>query len=273
MKKHFYIIFIILFSIIAFADVAFYNENYIQNPRIIFLDVGQGDAALIDAGNNIQILIDGGNGKDILNKLGEQMPFYDHQIELIILTHPDKDHMGGLVEVLKYYKVKQVLETGIICETAICQEWNKLISEKNIPVKYAEFGQRIKTENIDMAVLYPLENLRDEKVKDDNNSSIILKIILNNNSFLLTGDAGLKTEDDLMAKNINIEARILKVSHHGSKNATSSEFLKAVNPEKAIISVGKNSYGHPAEELLNRLKSMNVNIFRTDEIGDIILRY
>jgi len=285
----------ILIILNALAGIAFYNENYIRRPRVIFFDVGQGDSAMIDAGNNTQILIDGGSGNAVLERIGKYLPFYDRKIELVIMTHPDKDHMGGLVEVLKYYQVGQVLETGIFCETAICKEWDELILEKNIPVKYAEFGQKINIGNVNIDILYPFENLKDKEVKDDNDASIILKLTINkglfklgengggsqkilkqvqddnfNNSYLFTGDIGFKTEKELLYKNINIEAKILKVSHHGSKNATSNEFLQAVKPEKAVISVGKNSYGHPAEELLNRLKNMSIEIFRTDERGDLV---
>ncbi len=283
MKKHFYLILIILLLTTAFASLAFWwdnsGENKNEKTKIIFLDIGQGDAAMIDIPKDTQILIDGGDGKDILNKLGEHLPFYDRKIELVIVTHPDKDHIGGLVEVLKYYEVEQILETGIKCEKAICEEWDRLIEEKDIPVKYAEFGQRIKAGNIEMVVLYPFENLEGKEVKDSNDASIVLKLILeqglqlDNTTILLTGDAGFPVEKDLISQSINLESRILKVSHHGSKNATSSEFLKLVNPEKAIISVGKNSYGHPAKELLNRLKNMSVEIFRTDETGDWILEY
>lgn len=304
MPKKYLIIILILLTLNALAVVAFYQQKPIQNPRVIFLDVGQGDAALINAGNDMQILIDGGDGKNILDKLGEHLPFYDKKIELVIMTHPDKDHMGGLVEVLKYYEVDQILETGIECEKAICKEWDKLIEEKNISVKYAQFGQRIKAGNIEMAVLYPFENLKDKEVKNSNDASIVLKLVVNknlsqaiknsnedqktlnqsfnyaqddivqndnyNNSYLLTGDAGFPVEKELLDKNINVRARILKVSHHGSKYATSNEFLRAVKPEKAIVSVGKNSYGHPAKELINRLKNMSIEIFRTDEVGGVV---
>lgn len=225
---------------------------------------------MIDLPKDTQILIDGGDGKDILNKLGKYLPFYDKKIELMIMTHPDKDHIGGLVEVLRYYEVEQILMTGIKCEKAICRERDKLIAEKNIPVAYAHFGQEIKAGNINMVVLHPFESLKNQEVKDSNDASIFLKFILNGESYLLTGDAGFKVDKKLLDKNINLKSKILKVSHHGSKYGTSNEFLKAVKPEKAIISVGKNSYGHPAKELLNRLKNINAQIFRTDEIGDVI---
>ena len=276
MQKKYLIIILILLTLNALAVLAFYQQKPIQSPRVIFLDIGQGDAALIDIGNDTQILIDGGDGRSILERLGKHLPFYDRKIELVIMTHPDKDHIGGLVEVLKYYEVGQVLETGIECEKAICKEWDKLIEEKNIPVKYAQFGQRIKAGNIEMAVLYPFENLKDKKVKNSNDASIVLKLVFERGlqsesaDILLTGDAGFPVEKELLNKNIDLESKILKVSHHGSKYATSNEFLQAVNPEKAIVSVGKNSYGHPAEKLLNRLKNMSIEIFRTDETGDVI---
>ena len=299
MKKYLYLILISLFTLNIFAVIVFYQQKPIQAPEIIFLDIGQGDAALINTGNDLQILIDGGDGRNILDKLGEHLPFYDRKIELVVMTHPDKDHLGGLVEVLKYYEVEQILETGIKCDKVICEEWDKLIKEKNIPVKYAEFGQRIKTGNMELTVLYPFENLKGKEVKNSNDASIVLRAVVKNSfqigknsdesqndninlkqgprsgkaEVLFTGDAGYPVEKELLGKNVNIEARILKVSHHGSKHATSNVFLQAVNPEKAIISVGKNSYGHPAEELLNRLKNMSIEIFRTDEIGDWVLEY
>ncbi|MEA1936794.1 MAG: MBL fold metallo-hydrolase [Patescibacteria group bacterium] len=271
-KKYLSLIIILLFLINALIAVAFWRDNSVEGkkPRVIFFDVGQGDAAMIDLEGDTQILIDGGDGKDILNKLGKYLPFYDKKIELMIMTHPDKDHIGGLVEVLRYYEVEQILMPGIKCEKAICQERDKLIAEKDIPVKYAEFGQGIKAGNINMTVLHPFESLKDKEVKDSNDASIIFKFTLNDSSYLLTGDAGFKVDKKLLDKNINLEAEILKVSHHGSKYGTSNEFLQTVKPEKAIISVGKNSYGHPAGELLNRLKNINARIFRTDKIGDVI---
>lgn len=300
--KKFWLVFLILFFLIdALAAVAFWQYDFISRPRVIFFDVGQGDSIFIDLRGNNQILIDGGSGKEVLDKLGKYMPFYDKKIEFLVMTHPDKDHMGGLIEVLKYYKVNRILETGIECKTEICREWDGLIAEKNIPVEYAEFGQTINMEEADINVLYPFENLKGKTVKNDNDASIVLKIAVEDksvkskktvdeyfvgsgerkisiqnqndkpgNSYLLTGDAGFKVEKDLLDKNINLQSGILKVSHHGSKNSTSDDFLKAVKPKESIISVGKNSYGHPAKELMDRLKNINSEILRTDEMGDLV---
>ncbi len=269
-KNILFIIFAIFFALDVFLVFSFDNQDAINNSKIIFFDIGQGDATMVDIGGGVQILIDGGDGERILEKLGKFMPLFDRKVELLIVTHPDKDHMGGLVEVLKYYEVEQIIETGIFCDTAICKEWDELVEEKNIPIKYAEFGQRININDIDIKILFPFENLKDQKMKDDNESSIVLRIDTENNSYLLTGDAGFAVENMLLEKNIYIETKILKIAHHGSKNATSNEFLRKVNPQKAVIPVGKNSYGHPAKELLNRLKNLNVEFFRTDVSGDLV---
>lgn len=276
--KKFWLVFLLFFLIDALAAVAFWQYDFVSRPRVIFFDVGQGDSIFMDLRGNNQILIDGGSGKEVLDKLGKYMPFYDKKIEFLVMTHPDKDHMGGLIEVLKYYKVDRILETGIECKTEICREWDGLIAEKNIPVEYAEFGQTINMEEVDINVLYPFENLKGRTVKNDNDTSVVLKVTIENkstengrgNSYLLTGDAGFKTEKDLLDKNINLQSGILKVSHHGSKNSTSDDFLKAVKPKESIISVGKNSYGHPAKELMDRLKNINSEILRTDEMGDLV---
>jgi len=276
--KKFWLVFLSFFFLIdALAFVAFWQYDLVSRPRVIFFNVGQGDSVFIDLHRDNQILIDGGDGNKILDELGKYMPFYDRKIELIVMTHPDKDHMGGLVEVLKYYKVDLILETGIKCDTTICLEWDRLITEKNIPVEYAEFGQIINLEEANINVLYPFKNLKGQTIKNDNDTSVVLKVNIknkstennSNSSCLLTGDAGFKVEKDLLGKNINLQSDILKVSHHGSKNSTSDNFLKAIKPEKSIISVGKNSYGHPAEELTDRLKNINSEILRTDEMGDL----
>ncbi|MCK5332557.1 MBL fold metallo-hydrolase [Candidatus Parcubacteria bacterium] len=265
-----FVTFAITFAVDVFLVDSFSTQDIKNESKIIFFDIGQGDATMIDAGGGNQILIDGGDGKMILEKLGKYMPLLDREIELVIMTHPDKDHLGGLVEVLKYYQVAQIIETGIVCETAICQEWDRLVDEKDIPIKYAEFGQRIDLQSVDIKVLYPFENLHDQKVKDDNETSIVLRVDVENNSYLLMGDAGFKVENELIERNISIGAKTLKVAHHGSKNATSNDFLRIVNPEVAVIPVGENRYGHPTQELLNRLKNMSIQFLQTDLSGDLV---
>lgn len=239
--------------------------------EITFLDVGQGDAILIEKGR-MQILIDGGDGQQILGRLGETMPLGDKRIELVIATHPDEDHLGGLVKVLENYEVGNVLESGIACDKDFCAKWKELITKNQTAVTDAKLGEQIEYgEDIALAVLYPFSGVAGKEYKNANDTSLVLKANINGKKYLLTGDTEDKIEKLLLQSNLDLDADTLKVSHHGSKNATSAAFLSAVTPTRAVISVGKNNtYGHPTEEVLNRLRNMNVEILRTDEKGNIV---
>jgi competence protein ComEC len=245
------------------------SEQQKNTAEIIFLDVGQGDAILIQEGWT-QILIDGGNGQEIMNRLGEFMPMGDRKIEFMIATHPDEDHLGGLIKVLSFYEVEEILESGIACDKDLCKKWEELISTDNISVVDAKLGQEINFgADTDIEVLYPFEDMTGKELENSNEASLVLKASVAGREYLLTGDTEADTEKALVASNLNLDADVLKVSHHGSKNATSAEFLQAVSPEQAVISVGENSYGHPTEEALNRLRNMNIEILRTDEMGSV----
>jgi competence protein ComEC len=239
---------------------------------IDFFDVGQGDALLVAAANGNQVLIDGGPSDAILAKLGQAMPLGDREIELVILTHPDADHLSGLVETLKRYRVDEILETGIADSSAEYQAWNDLIKEKQVPVVFAQAGQTIGiADNLGIKILYPFGKINGQNFGEKtNNTSIVGKIFYGRNSLLFTGDAEAAAENSLLYSGEDLRADILQVGHHGSKNSTAEEFLKAISPSQAVIQVGaKNSYGHPTAEVLDRLKSQNVEIFRTDKQGDI----
>lgn len=236
---------------------------------ITFFDVGQGDAILIQQ-DRTQILIDGGDGQRILGRLGETMPLGDKRIELVVATHPDEDHLGGLVKVLESYEVGNVLEPGIDCDKDLCAKWEELIANNRVTVTDAKLGKEVEYgEDIRLDVLYPFSDLKGEEMENANEASLVLKATISGKSYLLTGDTEDQTEKMLIKSNLDLDVDILKVSHHGSKSATSAAFLAAVTPARAVISVGKNSYGHPTEEVLNRLRNMNVEILRTDEKGSI----
>jgi len=245
------------------------KSNAGQKAEIAFLDVGQGDAILIQEGRK-QILIDGGDGEDILNRLGEEMPWGDREVEMVVDTHTDADHLGGLVKVLENYKVDQILQSGAACNKDLCQQWQEIIDEKNIPILDAKTGQEIKLgKDIDLRVFYPFTDLGGQEFDEANDTSVVIKAQIENTSYLLTGDISSKVEEKLISNNLDIGSDVLKVAHHGSKSSTSIDFLCAVTPEKAVISVGENSYGHPTEEVLNRLANMNIEIFRTDQDGTV----
>ncbi|TSC53135.1 MAG: competence protein ComEC [Parcubacteria group bacterium LiPW_39] len=254
-----------------FIWLAVFELGSSEQLKIIFFDVGQGSAVLIEASNNNQVLIDGGPSDAILAKLGKELPLFDRQIELVILTHPDSDHLSGLIEVLKRYEVGEILETGIADSSAEYQTWNNLMAAKKIPVVFARAGQIIKiADGLALKILYPLGPIAGQDFsKNTNASSIVGKLFYGKNTVLFTGDAEFNTEWPLLASGVNLKADILQVGHHGSKNSTSEKFLAAVVPKIAVIQVGaKNRYGHPHQELLDRLK--NINIFRTDLGGNIV---
>ena len=268
-RKSIYFILLFLFIItLVLTGIIWHSKS--QKLSVDFLDVGQGDAILISQGSK-QILIDGGpNGQILLEKLGEYIPFWDRNIEVIIATHPDQDHIDGLIDAMNAYSVSEVIDNSAESDSQVYKKYRETIEEKNIPRIKGQEGMNIKiSEDAKLEIFGPGENLENNP-KDTNADSIISKLTYGENSFLLTGDLPDEKEQLLIGKNIDLKSNVLKVSHHGSKYATTSEFLEEVSPKDAVISVGKNNrYGHPAEETLDRLSEKKINILRTDEINDI----
>ncbi len=272
---------LLLLNVLAW--VAVYDLNKFNLLDVTFFNVEQGDAVFIETPQSHQIIIDGGPDSTILEKLGEKMPFWDGSLDLIILTHPENDHLVGLLGVLKRYKVKNILWTGVTRDTAEFKEWEKLIEEEKnkegAKIKIAQAGQKILWKsgfhNIDnsadfMEILFPFEDLEGKSLKDSNNTSVIVKLVFGKNSFLFTGDAYKSVEGELLEKGADIDSDVLKDGHHGSKTSSAEEFIKAISPEIAVISAGKdNSYGHPHQETLDALEKYGITVLRTDVNGDI----
>lgn len=268
-RKTKYFILIILFS----GTIFVWSVIFIQTPNNIlevhFFDVGQGDSIFIETPSDKQILIDGGPDKTVLEKLNQVMPFYDQTIDLIILTHPDADHLTGLIEVLEYYQIGHILTSGFEKDTAGYQEWQRLIKEKEISLTIAQAGQNIILQDgIVLEILWPDQSLVKSTVKNTNKGSIVARLVYNQSEFLLAGDIEKEVENILINQSINLESDVLKVAHHGSKTSSIQSFINKVNPEIAVISVEENNrYNHPNETVLERLK--NSIIYRTDKNGDI----
>jgi len=267
-----------LFFLNLLAWIAVYDLSKSKFLEVNFFDVGQGDAIFIETPKRHQILIDGGPGSTILEKLGENLPFWDRSIDLIILTHPEADHLAGLIEVLKRYKVDFILWTGVVRDTAGYKEWQRLIREEaqkeGAKIKIVQAGQKINCSRSDLEqcffmILYPFENLEGQEFKNSNNTSIVAKLVFGKNSFLFTGDIYKAGEKKIIENGANLDSDVLKVGHHGSKTSTSEEFLKAISPEFAVIPVGENKYGHPHPEVLLNLEKFGIEILRTDKEGDI----
>jgi len=261
---------LIFLNILAWLTV--YDLNQPQLLEVNFFDVGQGDAIFIEDQKLHQVLIDGGPDSTVLEKLGKEIPSWDNTLDLIILTHPEKDHLAGLIEVLKRYKVENILWTGVVRDTAEYKEWKKLIEEEGAKIFIAKAGQKIHSsaKNFGAEILYPLESLEGKTLEDSNNTSIIIRLVFGENSFLFTGDAYQSAERELIQREVNIDSDVLKVGHHGSKTSSSEEFIEKVSPEIAVIPAGKdNPYGHPYPEVLETLARYGIRILRTDLDGDI----
>ena len=260
----------VLFLLNVLAWIAVYDFNQHRFLEVDFFDVGQGDPIFIETPEYHQILIDGGSDSTVLEKLGKEMPFWDREIDLIILTHPEQDHLAGLIEILKRYKVENILWTGVIRDTVEYKEWEKLIEKEKAQIFIVRAGQKIKAQKLDSRILYPFENLAGQILKDSNDTSVVTRLTFGENSFLFTGDVSRSAEKKFTENEINLDSDILKIAHHGSKTANSEDFITKVSPRFAVISVGKdNRYGHPNQEILDVLNKYGIKVLRTDRDGDI----
>jgi len=240
--------------------------------HVSYLDIGQGDAILIQNGNQ-DVLIDGGPSPRELNReLAAKMPFWDRTIELVIVTHPHGDHLAGLVDIIQKYHVRQVLAPATDSAAALWQEWLKLIAEKNIPSAMAIAGQRIALGGeAQLEIIAAPAPGSDETLDDE---GLVLRLLDGTVSFLFTADITTATEMELLMARAPLPSTVLKVAHHGSATATSREFLAVVKPVLAVISVGAdNDYGHPDKDTISRLASAvgDEHIYRTDRNGTIEL--
>ncbi|MCL0074410.1 DNA internalization-related competence protein ComEC/Rec2 [Dehalococcoidia bacterium] len=237
--------------------------------HIFILDVGQGDSILIQRGNR-QILIDGGpSAGELIYHLGDKLPFWDRTIELLVLTHPDTDHITGLVEVLQRYRVGKILTGGQKSDSDIYREWRRLIEERGVERIIAQVGQQITMgQGVQLEVLHPSDTRWEER----NNASVVLRLTYGNFSLLLTGDIETEAEAYLLARDVKLRSTVLKVAHQGSIASTSPRFLAEVKPMFAAISVGAdNPFGHPGDEVIERLQEVvgEERLYLTSEDGTI----
>ncbi len=261
-------------SALLVAVPAFYLiSDSDKELEVDFLDVGQGDAILIQAPAGQNILVDGGPDSAVLKRLGGEMLPWDKKIDLMILTHPHADHLTGLIEVIKHYQVERVLYTGVIHTTPNYLEWLKLVKEKRVPLTIIDRPQTIQLgESCEIQIIYPFKSLAGQSVANLNNSSIVFKLVYGETSFLFMGDAEKEVEEELLTSGVPLEADVLKVGHHGSSDATSEEFLKMVSPKFAVIEVGRgNDFGHPSGRTIKKLERIGAKVFRTDLSGTVNL--
>lgn len=236
--------------------------------HVWFLDVGQGDAILIQTPDDRQILVDGGPSPSaLLDQLGVVLPFWDRSIDLLVLTHPDADHLSGLVPVFERYEVAGVLDS-VGEDDPDGETWLAVVHAEGASRQLAAAGLQVIAGSVTLTVLNPPAD--SGKALDGNNRSVVLRLDYGESSVLLTGDAEAEAERAMLRGGLPLAASVLKVGHHGSVASTSAAFLTAVKPSLAVISVGAdNRFGHPAPELLERLQG--IEVLRTDEQGRIEL--
>ncbi|KUK80215.1 MAG: Beta-lactamase domain protein [Petrotoga mobilis] len=248
-----------------------------SNVEVHFIDVGQGDSVYIKLPNNVDILIDGGNnwyGDDVVTYLKSQDV---DDIEYLIATHPDADHIGGLDDVLKAFEVENVYAPDVSHTTKTYNDFVLEVRNEGTYIKTTKAGMTLINSALaavigcpSFSIVYFLGPVKNYGT-DLNSWSAVMKLDFGNSSYLFTGDADRISEKDMIDNGMFLKADVLKVGHHGSYSSTSKEFLKEVSPKYAVISVGKNNnYGHPAQEILEGLEMYKVDLFRTDLQGHII---
>ncbi len=256
--------------LVFFAYFSFHDGKL----HLIICNVGQGDAIFIRTASQADILIDGGPDKKVLECLSRHMPFWDRSLDVVILTHPDADHVTGLIDVIERYKITYLFTQPNPGKTQIYELFTNVLAEKKLSAKYVSSGDRFSQgEETSFKIFWPASDKPDQTNQNSSKSSlnrfsVIILVKHGKFSALLTGDAGSEIQDKLASAVGDTD--VLKVPHHGSKTGMSDYFLSITKPELALISVGeKNKYGHPAGFILDLLKNHGVKTLRTDQTGDI----
>lgn len=239
--------------------------------HVSFLDVGQGDAVFIQTPSGRQVLMDGGPSPSrLLSYLGRLMPFWDHSLDLVILSHPDDDVLAGLLPVLERYRVDGILARDVGCRTQLCTRWKESVESSRARVWSGETGLRIWLDKgLLLTVLHPGPESLSGSGVDYNDHSIVFRLDYGQVCFLFPGDIGAEVEEGLVREEAWLNCTVLKAAHHGDANSTTERFLTAVDPQVVVISVGAdNRFHYPHREMLDRLQEA-VAIYRTDRDGTV----
>lgn len=277
MKKLLLIALLVLLT----TGIIYYQNKNRSLSRIVLCDVGQGDAIYLRLDTTTDVLIDGGPNSKVINCLNSELPFFDRQIEVVFLTHPDFDHFGGLNYVLDSFQI-QTLYLPVSVQNNLPQNnelWNQVwqkLKKQQVSIEYLQRGDELKLGENSFLVLYPQSSSRSVLGIDNtdvsfNNLALGLLALVKDKQILLLSDLDIAPAESALEQ-LNLSVDIFKVSHHGSKYGLSQKILELADPELAVISVGKNNwYGHPHEQTLQLLQSLNIPIKRTDKNGKIVL--
>lgn len=247
--------------------------------EIVFLNVGQGDCAFVRTPGGHTMLIDGGSEGSGARDVGIRTiaPFLRRQgvnrIDVVVVSHPHEDHLAGLVAVIKEFRIGMVVDSAIPHGSRAYADFLKTVRDRRIPYRRAERGQTIAfRDGVRAEVLHPPAVRLSGTGDPTNENSVVLRITCARTSILFTGDAGRAAEKEILASGTRVRSNLLKVAHHGSNDATSDDWLDAVRPRIAVISVGRgNRYGHPSRKVLDRLESRGIRVCRTDRDGAVVI--
>ena len=240
------------------------------------LNIGQGDALYIEGPTGVQVLVDGGPDSSVLTQLPAVMPLLDRTLDAVVATHPDADHIGGLVDVLQRYTVGAFIEPGITKHNATNDKLEAEVASESVPRYTARRGMWLDLGGgARLKILYPDWDVTHMDLKKDNDGGIVAHLVYGNTSVLLTADTSSAVEEHLIAisTTTELQSTILKVAHHGSRFSSEPAFVSEISPQVAVISVGAhNTYGHPTPQTLSTLTSLNIPVLRSDQEGTIVFK-
>lgn len=261
--------------------------------HVYFCDVGQGDAAYVRFPDGRDMLVDGGPNDKVLQCLGRHMPFWDRHINLVVNTHPQKDHLHGLITVLERYGADYVVRSEIVNNSDEYREFESVIARKKIPVKFVTRGETIDIGTVSLSIIWPSVDqiarmkplvahsyyptsdplspqVLGTETLDLNDGTVVLSLRYGSFDALFPGDADTHVEANYRTDNLADDTlEVLKVPHHGSRTGISEEYIQKLHPALAIISVGKNTYGHPDKTILQQLAVVGSRVLQTDKEKDI----
>ena len=271
------LLFVTLFAIasqpsafgISVASLGFVDDGLLT---VAFLDVGQGDAIYIETPDGVQVLIDGGPDSGVLRELSKQLPFFDTDLDVVIATHSDKDHIGGLIEVLNRFTVDTLVRTENKNDTEVAELFDELVSTEGAEIFLARGGQQLLLGASTTLLILSPEG--DSAQWESNTASIVAQLQYGESTFMLTGDAPVNIEEYLTgAYGELLQSDVLKLGHHGSRTSSGDIFLDVVSPTYGIVSAGKdNSYGHPHKEVVDALKERGIVMLETATDGTVVFK-
>jgi len=260
---------LLLIVVVLFLAQPLFQSQHKHELAVSFLDVGQGDSIFIESHSGIQMLIDGGANRSVLRALSRQMKWYDKHIDIILATHPDADHIGGLVDVLERYDVDYVYQSGVAHDTPEAFAFNSATEKEGAEKIFARRGDVIDLGGeVYVEVLFPD---RDIFEVETNTGSVIVRVVYGDTSFFLSGDSPQSIEEYVVALDgKSLKSDVLKIGHHGSRTSTAVALLGFVAPKYGVISRGcDNRYGHPHPDVMELLERFEIETLDTCEEGTI----